>query len=156
MVVENVRGGAMKSPFSFVISIAAITVMSTAAVAQEQVTFTKHVAPILQRHCQVCHRAGTVAPMLLLTYEQARPYAKAMKAKVVAREMPPWFIDKNVGVQHFSNDVSLTDQEIAMIVKWVDGGAPQGNPSDMPPPRQFPDGQVWQFGKPDLIVTLPK
>ena len=94
--------------------------------------------------------------MSLLTYEPARPWARAMKAKVAAREMPPWFIDRNVGVQHFSNDVSLTDQEIATIVKWSDGGAPQGNPADMPPPRQFPDGQAWQIGKPDLIVTLPK
>ena len=146
----------MKNSLSFVVSIAAVTVMTSAAVAQEQVTFTKDVAPILQQHCQTCHRPGTVAPMSLLTYQQARPWAKAMKAKVAAREMPPWFIDKNVGVQHFSNDISLTDQEIATIVKWVDGGALQGNPADMPPPRQFPDGYVWQFGKPDLIVTLPK
>ena len=65
---------------------------------------------------------------------------RSIKQKVLAREMPPWFIDKNVGVQHFSNDVSLTDQEIATIVKWVDGGRSQGNPADMPPPRQFPDG----------------
>jgi hypothetical protein len=70
--------------------------------------------------------------------------------------MPPWFIDKNVGVQHFSNDVSLTDQEIATLVKWVDNGAPQGNPADMPPPRSFPDGQAWHIGQPDLIVRLPQ
>jgi hypothetical protein len=146
----------MKNALSVAVSIAAFAVMSTAAMAQEQVTFTKNVAPILQQHCQICHRAGTVAPMSLLTYEQARPWAKAMKAKVAAREMPPWFIDRNVGVQHFSNDISLTDQEIATIVKWVDGGALQGNPADMPAPRPFPDGLAWQFGKPDLIVTLPK
>ena len=113
-------------------------------------------APILQEHCQTCHHVGTVAPMSLVTYEQARPWAKAIKQRVAAREMPPWFIDKNVGVQHFDNDESLTDEEIATIVKWVDGGAPQGNPADMPPPRQFPDDQAWQIGKPDLIVTLPK
>lgn len=126
------------------------------AAAEAPVTFTKDVAPILQERCQVCHRAGTFAPMSLVTYEQARPWARAIKQKVLAREMPPWFIDKNIGVQHFSNDVSLTDQEIATIVKWVDAGAPQGNASDMPPPRQFPDGALWQIGKPDLIVTLPK
>jgi hypothetical protein len=127
-----------------------------AAAAEAPVTFTKDVAPILQERCQVCHRAGTFAPMSLVTYEQARPWARAIKQKVLAREMPPWFIDKNIGVQHFSNDVSLTDQEIATIVKWVDAGAPQGNASDMPPPRQFPDGALWQIGQPDLIVTLPK
>jgi len=146
----------MKNSLRFVVFLAAITLMSAAALAQDSAIFSKDVAPILQRHCQVCHHPGTIAPMSLLTYEQARPWAKAMKAKVVAREMPPWFIDKNVGVQHFNNDVSLSDQEIATIVKWVDGGALQGNPSDMPPQRQFPDGQGWQFGKPDVIVTLPK
>jgi len=94
--------------------------------------------------------------MSLVTYQEARPWAKSIKAKVAAREMPPWFIDKNVGIQHFSNDVSLSDQDIATIVKWVDTGATEGNPKDMPPPRQFPDEQVWQIGKPDLIVNLPK
>jgi hypothetical protein len=138
------------------VASAAAVVGTGLAAAQAQVTFTKDVAPILQERCQVCHRAGTFAPMSLVTYEQTRPWARAIKQKVLAREMPPWFIDKNIGVQHFSNDVSLTDQEIATIVKWVDAGAPQGNPSDMPAPRQFPDGQVWQIGQPDLIVSLPK
>jgi len=94
--------------------------------------------------------------MSLVTYEEARPYAKAIKAKVAAREMPPWFIDKNVGVQTFSNDVSLTDDEIDTISKWVDDGAPQGNPADMPPASHFDDSQSWLIGQPDLIVTLPK
>ena len=94
--------------------------------------------------------------MSLVTYEETRPYAKAIKAKVAAREMPPWFIDKNVGVQTFSNDVSLTDDEIETISKWVDGGAPQGNPADMPAARHFDDSQSWFIGQPDLIVTLPK
>jgi len=121
-----------------------------------QVTFAKDVVPILQKSCQVCHRPGSIAPMSLLTYGDARPWARSMKQKVVLREMPPWFIDKNVGIQHFSNDRSLTDDEIATIVQWVDAGAPQGNPADMPPPREFPDAETWQIGKPDLIVTLPK
>src|ERR1700682_3721566 len=142
----------MKVTFRFPISVTAALLMTAAAPAQQQVTFTKDVAPILQERCQVCHRVGTFAPMSLMTYQEARPWAKSIKQKVVAREMPPWFIDKNVGVQHFSNDVSLTDQEIATIVNWVDSGAPEGKPTDMPPPRQFPDGQVWQIGKPDLIV----
>jgi hypothetical protein len=146
----------MKTTVSFLMSLSAVMVMSTTAVAQEQVTFTKDVAPILQERCQVCHRVGTFAPMSLVTYEQARPWARSIKQKVLAREMPPWFIDKNVGVQHFSNDVSLTDQEIGTLVKWVDSGAPQGNPADMPPPRSFPDGQAWHIGQPDLIVRLPQ
>jgi len=146
----------MKTSFSLLIGIAAFTVTFTSGMAQDHVTFTKDVAAILQKHCQVCHRPGTVAPMSLLTYEDVRPRAKAIKAKVVAREMPPWFIDKNVGVQHFDNDTSMTDQEIATIVAWVDGGAAEGNPADMPPPRQFADELAWQIGKPDVIVTLPK
>ena len=130
--------------------------MCSTAVAQAPVTFTKDVAPILRRTPRSVIEARTFAPMSLMTYEQARPWAKSIKQKVLAREMPPWFIDKNVGVQHFSNDVSLTEQEMATIAKWVDSGAPQGNPADMPPPRQFPDGEAWQIGQPDLIVALPQ
>lgn len=122
----------------------------------KQVTFTRDVAAILQNHCQVCHRADTFAPMPLLTYEEVRPWAKSIKMKVAAREMPPWHIDKNVGVRQFRNDASLSDQEIATIVKWVDGGAPKGNPADMPPPRQFEDLDKWHIAPPDLIVELPK
>src|SRR5580700_9764791 len=111
---------------------------STASGANKpQVTFTKDVAPLLQNRCQVCHRPDTFAPMSLLTYDEARPWAKSIKQKVVAREMPPWYIDKNVGIHNFKNDVSLTDQEIATLVKWADNGAPKGNPADMPPPRKF-------------------
>jgi hypothetical protein len=94
--------------------------------------------------------------MSLLTYEEARPWAKSIKQKVVAREMPPWYIDKNVGIHNFKNDVSLSDQEIATLVKWADSGAPKGNPADMPPPRKFEDTDKWHLGQPDLIVQLPK
>ena len=87
--------------------------VAIAALAQGQVTFTKDIAPILQNRCQSCHRPDTFAPMSLLTYEEARPWAKSIKQKVLAREMPPWYIDKNVGVQHFKNDVSLSDEEIS-------------------------------------------
>src|SRR5438093_2269764 len=146
----------MRTAVILLMAIAAVSMIPTAALAQEQVSFTKDVAPILQNHCQVCHREGTIAPMSLLTYEQVRPWAKAVKAKVIGREMPPWFIDKNVGVQHFDNDSSLTEQEIATIAKWVDAGAPRGNPVDMPAARQFPDEHAWQIGEPDLIVSLPK
>jgi hypothetical protein len=135
---------------------AAVAAIAFVIPAQGEVTFTKDVAPILQARCQVCHRPDTFAPMSLLTYEDARPWAKSIKLKVVAREMPPWYIDKNVGVRHFKNDVSLSDDEIATIVKWVDAGAPKGNPSDMPPPRKFEDSDTWHMGEPDLIVQLPK
>ena len=128
----------------------------TAAYAQGQVTFTKDVAPILKEKCQSCHRPDTFAPMSLLTYEEARPWAKSIKQKVVAHEMPPWYIDKTVGIRHFKNDVSLSDQEIATISKWVDSGAPKGDPKDMPPPRAFDDTDKWRMGQPDLVVQLPK
>jgi hypothetical protein len=147
-----------KAGFLLLASIAIMIVMAIPAAAQatqDQITFTRDIAPILQNKCQVCHHPGTFAPMSLLTYEEARPWARSIKQKVVTREMPPWFIDKNVGVQHFSNDVSLSDAEIDTISKWVDNGAPKGDPAAMPPPRQFPP-ETWQIGEPDLVVTLPK
>jgi hypothetical protein len=118
------------------------------------VTFTKDVAPIFQRSCQHCHRPGAIAPMSLLTYQDARPWARSIKAKVGAREMPPWHIDRNVGITEFKDDPSLTDAEIATIARWVDAGAPQGDPADMPPPKQFTDLDQWYIGKPDIIVTM--
>ena len=123
--------------------------------AQAQVTFTKDVAPILQNHCQVCHRPDTFAPMSLLTYEEARPWAKSIKQKVLTREMPPWYIDKNVGIHNFKDDPSLSDQEIATLVAWVDNGAPKGDLKDMPAPRKFDDSDRWHI-RPDLVVQLPK
>ena len=84
--------------------------------------------------------------MSLLTYEDVRPWARAIKQRTSQREMPPWFIEKNVGIQQFKDDPSLSDAEIALIAKWVDSGAPRGNPADMPPPRQFPDGIEWTIG----------
>ena len=127
-----------------------------AQAAPAPVTFTKDVAPILQKSCQTCHRPGMMAPMSLLTYQDARPWARSIKAKVSSREMPPWFIDRNVGIQKFKGDPSLTDAEIATITRWVDQGAPAGNPADMPPPRQFAEIDKWHIGKPDMVVSLPK
>ena len=119
-------------------------------------TFARDVAPILQRACQNCHRAGAIAPMPLVTYQDVRPWARAIKQKVTAREMPPWYIDRHIGIQKFKDDPSLTDAEIVTIAKWADAGAPQGDPAKMPPPRQFTDVDKWHIGKPDIIVTLPK
>ena len=126
------------------------------ATTQGQVTFTKDVAPILQRSCQNCHRPDSMAPMSLLTFEDARPWAKAIKENVVRRNMPPWHIDPNVGIREFKNSRALSDEEIEAIVKWVDGGAPKGNPADMPPPRQFQDSDKWNIGTPDLVLQLPQ
>ena len=124
--------------------------------AAKQVTFAKDVAPLLQAKCQECHRKGSMAPMSLVTYEETRPWARSIKERVIRRQMPPWHIDKTVGIQHFANDRSLTDDQIETIVKWVDSGAPLGNPKDMPPPKQWPDPQEWQlakqFGQPDLVI----
>ena len=103
-------------------------------------TFTKDIAPILQRSCQTCHRPGMMAPMALLTYQDARPWARSIKNKVSNREMPPWFIDRNIGIQKFKNDPSLSAQEIATIAKWADTGAVRGNPDDMPPLRSWTNG----------------
>src|ERR1700716_374539 len=100
--------------------VAALAQGATNAAAPGPVTFTKDVAPILQRSCQNCHRPGAIAPMSLLTYEETRPWARSIRQKVVAREMPPWYIDRHVGIHDFKNDVSLSDLEIATIAAWVD------------------------------------
>jgi hypothetical protein len=91
-----------------------------------------------------------------MTYEDARPWARAIRTRVSSREMPPWHVDRTIGIQDFKDDPSLSDEEIATIVAWVDGGAPRGNPEDMPPLRQFPEVGAWQIGTPDLIVRFPK
>ena len=99
-----------------------------------RVTFTKDIAPILQRSCQNCHRPNSLAPMSLLTYEQVRPYAAAIKRRTSIRSkqgtMPPWYIEKGIGIQHYKNDISLSDEETARIAQWADSGAPLGNPAD--------------------------
>jgi hypothetical protein len=124
--------------------------------AVRAVTFTKDIAPILQRSCQDCHRPGSIAPMSLLSYEDARPWARSIKQKVSSRDMPPWFIDRNIGIQKFKGDPSLSDAEVAMIAKWVDDGAPMGNAADMPKPLVFGDQDKWKMGTPDVIIKMPK
>jgi hypothetical protein len=113
-------------------------------------TFSKDVAPILFKSCAECHRPGGMAPMSLMTYEDARPWARAVRQKVVAREMPPWGADPTVST--FANDVSLKQSEIDTISAWVDGGATQGNPADLPKAPAFAEG--WSIGKPDLVFTM--
>ena len=124
--------------------------------APTSVTFTRDVAPIFQKSCQTCHHPGTAAPMSLLTFQDVRPWARSIKARVMAREMPPWHLDKSVGIREFKNDISLSDADINTIVRWVDGGTPQGDPKDMPPPLTFRPETDWFIGKPDLTVTFDK
>ena len=130
------------------------------ALAQDDATptFSRDVAPIFRAQCEACHRPGYIAPMSLKTYAEVRPWARSIKNRVETRQMPPWHIDKAVGIQDFQNDRSLTRAEIDTIVRWVDAGAPRGNPADMPPPAVFADDDVWNFanqfgGPPDVIVT---
>ena len=127
---------------------------TTAKPNRDQVTFAKDVAPILQKSCQNCHRPDGIGPMSLLTYQDARPWARAIKQQVAQRDMPPWYIDKTVGIQNFKNDISLSENEIATLAKWADEGAPVGNPADMPPPLKFDDNSRWHIGTPDIVVTL--
>jgi mono/diheme cytochrome c family protein len=111
-------------------------------------TFGKDVLPLLQKNCQSCHRPGQIGPMSLLNYEEARPWAKAIKAAVLSKKMPPWFADPQYG--HFNNDRTLKPQEVDTIAKWVDAGAPAGDPKQAPAPVAWPaDG--WRI-KPDLVV----
>ena len=133
----------------------ASTVAAQTAPAGSAPTFTKDVAPILYRSCVRCHRPDEIAPMSLLTYNDARPWARAMKERTSKREMPPWFIDRTIGIQKYKNDPSLSDAEIATIAKWVDAGAPQGNPADMPQQPKMEDVSAWRIGTPDLIVHYP-
>jgi len=124
---------------------------------QRQVTFSKDVAPIFQAKCQDCHQPNSIAPMSLITYQDARPWARSIKERVGSRQMPPWHIDKSVGIQKFKNDMSLTDDQVATIVNWVDQGAVEGNPKDMPAPKPLVTTNEWQgqrdgFGPPDLVV----
>lgn len=114
------------------------------------VTFNKDVLPILQKNCQTCHRPGEVAPMSLITYQDARPWAKAMKAAVISKKMPPWFADPAYG--HFSNDKRLSEADIKTLAAWVDGNAPEGAAKDKPEPVKWVEG--WGF-EPDMVIEMP-
>ena len=113
-------------------------------------TFNRDVLPILQKNCQSCHRPGQVAPMPLLTYQQTRPWSKAIKAAVLTKKMPPWPADPRYG--HFLNDRSLKPDDVSALVAWVDGGSIEGNASDKPPDVEWKDGWAIQ---PDVVITLP-
>ncbi len=137
---------------SWLVGMTGIAAMAaTVAESSKPVTFNKDVLPLMQKDCQECHRPGEVAPMSLLTYSDARPWAKAIKLAVASKKMPPWFADDNAA--HFANDRRLSDADIKTIVAWVDGGAVEGDAKDKPAPRTFTDG--WNI-KPDMIIEMPK
>jgi len=129
-----------------------LTVSAFAANAPAKVTFHKDVLPILQAKCQGCHRPGEAAPMALLSYKDARPFAKAIREAVLAKRMPPWFADPHVG--KFVNDWSLSEADIKTISTWSDSGAAEGNPKDAKPNPVFSEG--WRIGKPDLVIEMPE
>src|SRR5215475_12091620 len=129
-----------------------LTTVSAQMGSMNAPTYTRDVAPILQKHCQSCHRPGEAAPFSMLSYEETRPWAGAMKLAVRVKEMPPWFADPQIG--HFSNERSLSQKDIDTIVAWATAGAPKGDPKDMPPPVNFLEG--WDIPKPDVTFQLPK
>ena len=138
------------------VGVVALLVFGSVEVAAQEVRYARDVAPIIQENCQECHMEGSIAPILLTNYDQARRYARRIRAKVADRIMPPWHIDRSVGIQEFKNDRGLTDEQIETIVAWVDNGTPFGDEADLPEPRDFADPLGFQladrFGEPDLIV----
>ena len=137
--------------------LAASALPAAAQNAGASPTFSKDIAPIFQAKCQACHQPESIAPMSLVTYQQARPWARSIKDRVARKQMPPWHIDQSVGVQKFKNDMSLSDAQIETIVKWVDAGAPQGDPKDLPPAKPLVTNNEWQgvmdgFGPPDVVI----
>ena len=134
-----------------VLALGLLTISAFAA-PNSAPTYYGGVETIVMDHCQGCHRPGEIGPMSFLTYSDIRPYAKAIKATVASRRMPPWFADSKVG--HFSNDRSLTQQEIDTITAWVDAGAPMGNPSAKKAPKEWVEG--WNIPKPDVVLGMNK
>ena len=130
--------------------LAVLSLGSTTGEAPNGVTYTKDVAPILQKNCMVCHRPGEIAPMSLLTYKEVRPWAKSIREVVAERRMPPWLADPHFS--EFANDRRLSPKEVATIMAWVDGGAKEGDPKALPPNPKFEEG--WVIGKPDVVLSM--
>jgi hypothetical protein len=137
----------------------AFLALGAAQASAQDVTYSRDVAPILQENCQQCHMEGSIAPIHLTNYDEARRYARRIRAKVADRIMPPWHIDRTVGIQDFKNDRSLTDDEVATIVAWVDNGMPEGDRADLPSARDFTDPFGFQleddYGAPDMVIESP-
>ena len=156
MKMQHVLGPAFVGLFGLVTPV---TAAARSGGGAEEVTFAKDVAPILQRSCQQCHRPASVAPMSLRTYEEVRPWARAIKMRTGLRNkrgaMPPWFVERDLGIQRFKNDPSLSEAEIEKIAVWADTGAPFGDRADLPPPIDFGEANEWSIGEPDLILESP-
>lgn len=135
---------------NFHLVLISIVSVAVSRAAPADVTFNKEVLPLLQKHCQECHRPGEAAPMSLLTYKEARPYAKAIKQAVLSKKMPPWFADSHYG--KFANDRKLDQREIDTLAAWADQGAKEGNAADAPSPKEFANG--WTIGKPDVVIDI--
>lgn len=151
-----------RRPLIAFVALAALLMVPSPATAQEggeleNVTYHRDIVPVLQRSCVNCHRSNGVAPMALTEYEDVRRYARRIVRRTAIRDrmgaMPPWYAEKDIGIQHFKNDPSLTDAEIAMIAEWAESGAPEGDPADAPPALEFDDSGAWQLGEPDVVVT---
>ena len=131
----------------------ALTVLVSPIRANDEITFTRDIAPILHRSCLQCHRPDAVAPMSLISYAQVRPWARSIKKRTALRDrpgvMPPWYIERDIGIQQFKDDPSLSEEEIENIAIWADSGAPLGNPADLPPPLDFGDENTWAIGVPE-------
>ncbi|MDA0329380.1 MAG: hypothetical protein O2958_10265 [Gemmatimonadetes bacterium] len=158
--VTSARVSFLVTVLSFAAMISIASPVETAAQAEgthPEVTFTRDIVPILQRSCVRCHRPNGVAPMSLVEYTDVQPYATRIMRRTGIRDrmgtMPPWYVEKDIGIQHFKDDPSLTDAEVAAIAAWARGGTPEGNPADMPPPLVFSDDVGWSLGEPDLVVS---
>jgi len=136
----------------FCFAIAESPKSSASSEKSAALTFSKDIAPILYKNCISCHRQGEIAPMSLVAYKEVRPWAKAIREKIITREMPPWHPDPSVG--HWSNDRRMSQKEIDQVVAWIDAGAKEGDPKDLPPAPKFPSG--WQIGEPDVIFQMPE
>jgi hypothetical protein len=146
-----------KSRFAFLFTsllLAAWVTMPTGAsgTAETNLTFSKDVAPIFYKNCVSCHRAGEIAPMSLITYKEVRPWARAIREKVITRDMPPWHADPKHG--EWANDRRMSQKDIDTIAAWVNQGAKEGNPKDLPPAPKFATG--WQIGEPDAVFYMPE
>ncbi|HUF74835.1 MAG TPA: hypothetical protein VMM35_01090 [Longimicrobiales bacterium] len=154
---RHVVGRVARTPLAGAALLAILVAGTASPLGAQEVTFTRDVAPILFENCVDCHRQGSFAPMSLLTYEEARRYAQRIQYRVANQQMPPWHVDTTLGIQDFANDVSISDEEIQTIVRWVELGAPRGDEADMPPAPDLRAGGAWQaeqiIGRPpDLVV----
>src|SRR5437879_4329593 len=148
-----IRGGVLTHRHLQLLALTLAAAATLSAATKEKtgsVTYSKDVAPIFNRRCIECHRPREAAPMSLLNYKEVRPWAAAIKEKVITRAMPPWLADPHYG--QFKNDRHMSQAEIDTIVAWVNGGAPEGRPQDLPKPPDFVEG--WGIGKPDAVFSL--